>query len=86
MLERGGIPAVSVCTYAFKITAEAMANQMGFPGYRYVAIPHPIASRTEKEIDEMVRDALPDILRVLGAGLTYQAAQAAQAAQGVTPS
>jgi thioesterase domain-containing protein len=73
VLERAGIPAVSLCTDAFRITAEAMANQMGFPGYQYVAVSHPIASRTEKEIDEMARDALPDILRVLGAGLTYLA-------------
>ena len=71
VLERAGIPAVSLCTDAFRITAEAMANQLGFPGYQYVAVPHPIASRTEKEIDEMARDALPDVLRVLGAGLTY---------------
>jgi hypothetical protein len=75
VLERAGIPAVSLCTDAFKITAEAMANQMGFPGYRYVTLPHPVASRTEKEIDEMVRDALPDVIRVLGAGLTYQVSQ-----------
>ena len=72
MLERAGIPAVSLCTDAFMITAEAMANQMGFPGFRYVTLPHPVASRTEKEIDEMVRDALPDVIRVLGAGLTYR--------------
>jgi hypothetical protein len=71
VLERAGIPAVSLCTDAFRITAEAMANQLGFPGYQYVALPHPIASRTEKEIDQIARDALPDILRVLGAGLTY---------------
>jgi hypothetical protein len=71
VLERAGIPAVSICTDAFRITAEAMANQMGFPGYQYVAVPHPIASRTEKEIDEMARDALPDVIKVLGAGLTY---------------
>jgi hypothetical protein len=71
VLERAGIPAVSLCTDAFRITAEAMANQMGFPGYRYVAVPHPIASRTEKEIDEMARDALPEVITVLGAGLTY---------------
>ena len=70
MLERAGIPAVSLCTDAFRITAEAMANQLGFPGYQYVALPHPIASRTEKEIDELARDALPEIIRVLGAGLT----------------
>ena len=72
MLERAGIPAVSLCTDAFRITAEAMANQLGFPGYQYVALPHPIASRTEQEIDEIARDALPEIVRVLGAGLTIR--------------
>jgi hypothetical protein len=75
VLERAGIPAVSLCTDAFRITAEAMANQLGFPGYQYVALPHPIASRTEKEINEIVHDAVPDMLRVLGAGLTYLGAQ-----------
>jgi hypothetical protein len=72
VLERAGIPAVSLCTDAFRITAEAMANQLGFPGYQYVALPHPIASRTEQEIDEIARDALPEIVRVLGAGLTIR--------------
>jgi hypothetical protein len=75
VLERAGIPAVSICTTAFRITAEAMARSLGFPGYQYVAVPHPIASRTEKEIDEMARDALPDIVRILGGGLTYLGVQ-----------
>jgi hypothetical protein len=75
LLERAGIPAVSVCTDAFKITANAMARSLGFPGYQYVTLQHPIASRTEKEIDDMVHDALGEILRVLGAGLTYREAR-----------
>ena len=75
MLERAGIPAVSLCTDAFRITAEAMARSLGFPGYQYVAVPHPVASRTEEEIAEMARDALPEIVRVLGAGLTIRPAQ-----------
>jgi hypothetical protein len=75
LLERAGIPSISVCTTSFKITADAMARNLGFPGYQYVMLQHPIASRTEKEIDDMVHDAVTDILRVLGAGLTYQEAQ-----------
>ena len=74
MLERAGIPAVSLCTDAFRITAEAMANQLGFPGYQYVAVPHPIASRAQAEIDVIARDFLPEIIRVLGAGLTIRPA------------
>jgi hypothetical protein len=67
VLERAGIPAVSICTDAFRITAEAMAGQCGFPGYEYVVVPHPIASRTEKALTEMARAALPEIARILGA-------------------
>ena len=74
MLERAGIPAISICTTAFRITAEAMARSLGFPGYQYVTVPHPIASRTQEEIDEIAGEALPEIIRVLGAGLTIRAA------------
>jgi hypothetical protein len=66
VLERAGIPAVSICTDAFRITAEAMAHSLGFPGYEYVAVRHPIASRTDSELTEMARAALPEILRILG--------------------
>jgi hypothetical protein len=69
VLERAGVPAASICTDAFRITAEAMADSLGFPGYQYVAVPHPIASRTGKQLDEMARDALPEILRLLGGGV-----------------
>jgi hypothetical protein len=75
VLERAGIPAVSLCTDAFRITAEAMARSLGFPGYQYVAVAHPIASRTEEEIDEMARDALPEIIRILGGGISYLGVQ-----------
>jgi hypothetical protein len=72
VLERAGIPSVSICTHAFRITAEAMARSLGFPGYKYVTVPHPIASRTQQEIDEIAAAALPEIVRVLGAGLTIR--------------
>ena len=72
MLERAGIPAASICTTAFRITAEAMARSLGFPGYQYVSVPHPVASRTQEEIDEIAAIALPEIVRVLGAGLTIR--------------
>ena len=82
MLERAGIPAVSICTHAFKITAEAMARSLGFPGYQYVTVPHPIASRTQQEIDEIAAQALPEIVRVLGAGLTIRPATPASGKEG----
>jgi hypothetical protein len=66
VLERAGIPAVSICTDAFRASAGAMAKVMGFPEFEYVAVPHPVASRTEKEIADMVRAAMPRIVAILG--------------------
>jgi hypothetical protein len=66
LLERAGLPAVSICTDPFALTARAMANAYGFPGFEYVSIPHPVASLTSLQISVLVRDLLPDLLRILG--------------------
>jgi len=60
------VPAVTICTDSFRVTAEAMAQAYGFPGFEYVTIAHPIASLDEQQIEARVRDALPEILRILG--------------------
>ncbi|MQA32848.1 hypothetical protein JD78_03247 [Modestobacter roseus] len=66
LLERAGVPAVSVCTDAFRITGAAMASGYGFPGYEYVSLPHPVASLTAEQIRERVTAALPQVLEILG--------------------
>jgi hypothetical protein len=66
LLERAGLPAVSICTDPFVLTAGAMARSYGFPGFEYVTIPHPVASLSAAQIRGRVRDMLPDLLRILG--------------------
>jgi hypothetical protein len=66
MLERAGVPAVSICTDPFTLTAQAMARGYGFPGFEYLSIPHPVASLSVPQIRERVRDMLPELLRILG--------------------
>jgi hypothetical protein len=66
LLERAGVPAVSICTDSFIPAAEAMAKVYGFPGYRYVTMPHPLASLDETQLEERARDLVPDVLRILG--------------------
>ena len=60
------MPAVSVCTDPFVLTAGAMARSYGFPGFEYVSIPHPVASLSEAQIQARARGLLPDLLRILG--------------------
>ncbi|GAA3731409.1 hypothetical protein GCM10022225_11580 [Plantactinospora mayteni] len=66
LLERGGIPAVSICTEPFKIPADAMARAYGFPGFQYLLTPHPVASLTLVEVRERVVQMTPRILEILG--------------------
>ena len=60
------MPAVSICTDPFVLTAGAMARSYGFPGFEYVIIPHPVASLDAGQIRERARDLLPGMLRILG--------------------
>jgi hypothetical protein len=66
LLERAGVPAVSVCTDAFRAPAQAMAKVYGFPGFEFVTVPHPLASLDATQIRDRARAVLPDVLRVLG--------------------
>jgi hypothetical protein len=67
LLERAGIPAVSICTDAFTVPARAMAKVYGFPDFEFVTVPHPVASLTRPQIQERVRQLMPELVRILGA-------------------
>lgn len=65
MLERAGVPAVSICTDAFVVPARAMADVLGHPDFEFVTIPHPIASLSPAEIESTVRPVIADVVRIL---------------------
>jgi hypothetical protein len=65
VLERAGVPAVSICTEAFVIPARAMADVLGHPDFEFVTIPHPIASLAPAEIEAAVQPVIGDVVRIL---------------------
>jgi hypothetical protein len=66
LLERAGVPAVSICTDSFLLPAQAMARAYGFPGFEFATVPHPIASLDTEQIRARARGVLPGVLRILG--------------------
>lgn len=66
LLERAGVPAASICTEPFAVTAAAMAQVQGFPGYRFVRTRHPVASLTQLELDDRAREIAPRVLEIWG--------------------
>jgi hypothetical protein len=65
VLERAGVPTVSICTDAFVVPARAMADVYGMPDFEFVTIPHPIASLSPDQIAANVRPALAEVVRFL---------------------
>jgi hypothetical protein len=65
LLERAGVPAVSICTDSFVVPARAMAKVLGFPGFEFVTVPHPLASLDEAQLRARAADLLPGVLRIL---------------------
>ncbi len=57
---------MSICTDSFRVPALAMAKAYGFGGFEFVTVPHPVASLSEEQIRDRVRDMLPSLVRILG--------------------
>jgi hypothetical protein len=64
LLEQQGIPAVAIVTEPFRSTGEAMALSWGLAGYRFVAMPHPIANLGEADLDARAHALVAPVLAV----------------------
>jgi hypothetical protein len=65
LLEKAGIPTVSIVTTPFVSTGREMAGDWGVPGFRFLDIPHPIANLGDAELDrraDAVVGAVVDLL------------------------
>ena len=68
LLEKAGIPAVSIVTAPFRITGTEMAKNWGVPNYRFLDIPHPIANLTGVELDERSENIIEPVIKLLYEG------------------
>ena len=65
VFEAAGLPAAAICSDAFTVTADAMADLRGAPGYRYATTPHPVAVLTPDQVKERAAGVLDDVVAVL---------------------
>jgi hypothetical protein len=64
--ERKGLQTATILTDTFRRPGDAMARVQGFTNFRYAVITHPISSLNQEQIKVRARQALPDILAILG--------------------
>ena len=65
VMEKAGVPSVSIITDLFDATGRAMAEQWGVPLYKFLVLPHPIAKLTDAELDQRARAITPDVVKLL---------------------
>jgi len=68
ILERAGIPAVPIVTSVFETTAKEMAQLWGVPNFRFLMMPHPMASLSAIEIERRGDELVPLVLDLLKNG------------------
>jgi hypothetical protein len=63
--EAAGLPAAVICSDAFRVTADAMAELRGASGYQYATTPHPVAVLTPDQVRERAAQVLDDVVALL---------------------
>ena len=56
---------MAVMTTRFVSAAELMARVLGFPGYAFAVIPHPISSASDEALRDMAAAASAQARRLL---------------------
>ena len=62
LLEKAGIPTVSIVTEPFRVTGEEMAKTWGVPAYRFLDMPHPIANLSEEELNRQADELMKSVV------------------------
>jgi hypothetical protein len=65
VFEQQGVPSATIITDLFKVTGKAMAKAWGLPDFRFIAMPHPIANLSEKQLDQRAREIVPEVIALL---------------------
>jgi hypothetical protein len=63
--EQAGLPAAVICSDAFVVTADAMAELRGAPGYHYIRTAHPVAVLTTDQVRERAKQLLPEVVAAI---------------------
>jgi hypothetical protein len=64
------VPAVTICTEPFRITAQAIAASYGAPTFDVALTGHPVASLSGEEVQQRASELVPQVLALLGVKLS----------------
>ena len=65
LIEKAGVPAITIVTDAFVETGKLMSSKWGIPEFRFLSVPHPVANLSDAELDRRVDDVISDVVKLL---------------------
>ncbi len=68
LLEKAGIPAITIVTDAFVETGKLMSSKWGIPEFRFLSVPHPVANLSDAELDRRADGVINDVVKLLKEG------------------
>lgn len=77
-LEKRGIPAVAICTEAFRPGLDALTKMRGMPDYRFVIVPHPLGVLFDDELWGRAEQAAPQVFEIVTGAQSNTKTQAAE--------
>ena len=72
LLEKAGVPTISIVTEPFKETGAEMAKILGVEGFKFLLMPHPIANLHDDELTLRAKKIVEQVLWLLKTGQTDQ--------------
>jgi hypothetical protein len=65
VFEQAGLPAAVICSDAFAVTASAMAELRGAPGYQYLVTEHPVAVLDAEQVRERAKRLVSEVVSLV---------------------
>ena len=65
VFEHAGLPSAVICSDAFTVTASAMADLRGAPGYRFIVTEHPVAVLDEEQVRQRAKRLAPEVVAMV---------------------
>jgi hypothetical protein len=65
VFEQAGLPAAVICSDAFAVTASAMAELRGAPGYQYLLTEHPVAVLDAEQVRERAKRLVSEVVSLV---------------------
>lgn len=64
-MEKLGVPAVAICTEAFRLGLDTLTQMRGMPDYRFAIVPHPLGVLFDDELRQRAELAAPQVEQII---------------------